>query len=61
MSHSVDLLNIAEVSSKELNETSENGVVSEPAESKNEEITLARVQNMLPLLQIVITLIMIFD
>ena len=37
MSHSVDLLNIAGVSSKELNKTSENDVVLEPAESKNEE------------------------
>ena len=37
MSHSVDLLNIAEVSSEEVNETSENGVVSEPEESENEE------------------------
>ena len=34
--HSVDLLNIAEVSSEEVNETSENGVVSEPGESENE-------------------------
>ena len=37
LSHSVDLLNIAEVSSEEVNETSENGVVSEPEESENEE------------------------
>ena len=35
--HSVDLLNIAEVSSEEVNEISENGIVSEPEESKNEE------------------------
>ena len=35
--HSVDLLSIAEVSSEEVNETSENGVVLEPEESKNEE------------------------
>ena len=37
MSHSVDLLNIAEVSSEEVNETSKNGIVSEPEESENEE------------------------
>ena len=35
--HSVDLLNIAEVSSEEINETSENGAVSEPEKSENEE------------------------
>ena len=35
--HSVDLLSIAEVSSEEVNETSENGVVLEPEESENEE------------------------
>ena len=34
--HSVDLLNIAKVSSEEVNEASENGVVSEPEESENE-------------------------
>ena len=34
--HSVDLLNIAEVLSEEVNETSENGVESEPGESENE-------------------------
>ena len=34
--HSVDLLNIAKVSSEEVNEASENGVVSESEESENE-------------------------
>ena len=37
LSHSVDLLNIAEVSYEEVNKTSENGVVSKPEESENEE------------------------
>ena len=34
--HSVDLLNIAEVGSEEVNGTSENGAVSEPGESEDE-------------------------
>ena len=34
--HSVDLLNIAEVSSQEVKKASENGVVSEPEENENE-------------------------
>ena len=37
MFHSVDLLNIAEVSSQEVKKASENGVVSEPEENENEE------------------------
>ena len=39
--HSVDLLNIAEVSSEEVKETSENGVVLKPEESENEEDRLS--------------------
>ena len=35
--HSVDLRNIAEVSSEEVNKTRKNGVVSEPEESENEK------------------------
>ena len=41
MPHSVDLLNIAEVSSEEVKETSENGVVLKPEESENEEDRLS--------------------
>ena len=37
MPHSVDLRNIAEVSSEEVNKTRKNGVVSEPEESENEK------------------------
>ena len=37
MPHPVGLLNIVEVSSEEVNETSRNGVVSEPEESENEK------------------------
>ena len=37
LSHSVDLLNIAEVSSEEVHKTSEKSIVLEPEESENEE------------------------
>ena len=59
LSHSVDLLDIAEVSSEEVHKTSEKSILLEPEESEMKRITLATAQNILPLLQRLITLIMI--